>query len=102
MREPLNAHRLQVLMKALSVEARTPGRVYLTGGASAVLLGWRLSTIHVDLKLVPERDEILRRVPRVKVRLHIKTEVASPDEFIPQLPGGQDRSQFIKQEGRLS
>jgi hypothetical protein len=102
MREPLNAHRLQVLMKALSVEARTPGRVYLTGGASAVLLGWRSSTIDVDLKLVPESDEILRSVPRLKEQLHLNIELASPDEFIPQLPGWQDRSQFIKQEGRLS
>lgn len=102
MRQPLNADRLQAFMNALAAEARTPSRVYLVGGASAVLLGWRTSTVDVDLKIIPESDEILRSLPRLKEQLHINIELASPDDFIPELPGWQDRSQFIQQRGKLA
>ena len=102
MREPLTAENLQVFMKALASEARTPSRIYLVGGASAVMLGWRSSTIDVDLKIIPESDEILRSLPRLKEQLRINIELASPDDFIPALPGWQERSRFIQQEGKLS
>ena len=29
-------------------------------------------------------------------------EMASPDQFIPELPGWQERSRFIRQEGKLA
>lgn len=102
MREPLTAENLQVFMKALASEARTPSRIYLVGGASAVVLGWRNSTIDIDLKIIPESDEILRSLPRLKEQLHINIELASPDDFIPALPGWQERSRFIQQEGRIA
>ena len=89
-------------MKALAVVAKTPARVYLVGGASAVLLGWRDATIDIDLKIVPESDEILRSLPRLKEQLKINIELASPDDFIPPLPGWQERSKFIQQDGKLS
>jgi hypothetical protein len=89
-------------MKALASEARTPSRIYLVGGATAVLLGWRSATIDVDLKILPESDQILRALPRLKEQLRINIELASPDDFIPALPGWQERSQFIQQEGKLS
>ena len=101
MREPLTAEKLAAFMKELGSQARTPSRVYLVGGASAVLLGWRNATIDVDLKIVPETDELLRSVPQLKERLHINIELASPDDFIPELPNWQDRSRFIRQEGKL-
>jgi hypothetical protein len=102
MREPLTAESLRAFMKALAAAARTPARVYLVGGASAVLLGWRTATIDLDLKIIPESDEILRSLPRLKEQLKINIELASPDDFIPALPGWQDRSQFIQQERTLS
>lgn len=102
MREPLTAESLRAFMKALGAAARTPARVYLVGGASAVLLGWRTATIDLDLKIIPESDEILRSLPRLKEHLKINIELASPDDFIPALPGWQDRSQFIQQERKLS
>src|SRR5207247_7982682 len=73
-----------------------------TGGASAVLLGWRPSTIDVDIEIVPERDEILRRLPALKEDLEINIELAAPSHFIPELPGWEDRSVFIAREGRVS
>jgi hypothetical protein len=89
-------------MKALSAEAKSPARIYLVGGASAVLLGWRNATIDVDLKIIPESDEILRALPKLKEQLKINIELASPDDFIPPLPGWQERSEFIQQEGKLT
>ena len=56
MREPLTADNLKVFMKALAALVTTPSRIYLVGGATAVLLGWRDSTIDIDLKIIPERD----------------------------------------------
>lgn len=102
MREPLTANSLQVFMRELAGAAKSPARVYLVGGASAVLLGWREATVDVDLKMIPESDETLRALPRLKDELKINIELASPDDFIPPLPGWQDRSQFIQQEGNLA
>ena len=102
MREPITADNLQAFMKALAAAAKTPSQVYLVGGATSVLLGWRKSTIDVDLKIIPESDEILRSLPQLKEQLHINIELASPDDFIPELPGWQERSRFIRQEGKLS
>ena len=102
MRQKVTAARLEEFMKALGSGVTEPGRVYLVGGASSVLLGWRDSTIDVDLKFVPENDEILRKLPSLKERLQLNIELASPDDFIPQLPGWQERSRFIRQEGKLT
>jgi hypothetical protein len=88
-------------MRRLGREARGPARVYLTGGASAVLRGWRPGTIDVDLKLDPDRDEILRAIPGIKEDLEVNIELASPDDFIPELPGWRERSPFITREGQL-
>lgn len=102
MREPVTSERLQAFMKALAAAARAPGRVYLVGGATAVLMGWRSSTIDVDLKFVPETDEVLRSLPALKERLQINIELASPGDFIPELPGWEERSRFVQQEEQLT
>ena len=102
MRQKVTAERLEEFMRALGSGVTEAARVYLVGGASSVLLGWRDSTIDVDLKFVPENDEILRQLPSLKERLQLNIELASPDDFIPQLPGWQERSRFIRQEGKLT
>jgi hypothetical protein len=102
MRRLVEKERLRRFMRALGGEARTDARVYLTGGATAVLLGWRTTTIDVDLEIIPESDEVLRAIPRLKEELQINVELASPSHFIPELPGWQERSLFISREGRLS
>jgi hypothetical protein len=102
MRQPVTLKRLQDFMKALGSATAVPGRVYLVGGATAVLSGWRDSTIDIDLKIVPDRDEILRSLPALKERLQMNVELASPGDFIPELPGWQERSRFIRQEGKLT
>ncbi len=45
-------------MRFLGREARGNARVYFTGGATAVLMGWRDTTIDIDLRFDPELDEL--------------------------------------------
>ena len=102
MRQPVTAARVEQFMKALGSVVRSPARVFFVGGASAVLLGWRNSTIDIDLKAIPDRDDLLRQLTALKERLNINIELASPDDFIPELPGWEDRSLFVRQEGKLT
>ncbi|MDQ3667162.1 MAG: hypothetical protein M3410_11430 [Acidobacteriota bacterium] len=102
MRQKVTAPRLHDFIKALGGAATTPVRIFLVGGATAVLLGWRDSTIDVDLKVVPDSDSILKSLPAFKERLEMNIELASPDDFIPELPGWQERSTFIQQIGKIA
>ncbi len=89
-------------MRELGRAARAEGRVYLTGGATAVLFGWRESTIDVDIKLIPDSDELLREIPRLKEELDLNIELAAPSDFIPLPSGWEERSPLIRREGKLS
>ncbi len=102
MRRPVDEKRLREFLRALGRSADADARVYLAGGATAVLKGWRASTVDVDLKIVPEGDAILRAIPRLKEDFQLNVELASPDDFIPELPVWQERSPFIEREGRVS
>ena len=102
MREPVNADHLRRFMRELATRSRASGRVYLTGGASAVLFDWRDSTVDIDITIIPEDDRVLRVIPELKEALHVNVELASPAHFIPPLPGWEERSPFITREGMLS
>jgi hypothetical protein len=102
MRGVADQERIHRFMKALALKATRPARLYFTGGATAVLLGWRTSTIDVDILLVPEEDALLRTLPELKEELQINVELACPSHFIPELPAWRERSLFIAQEGQLS
>lgn len=101
MRRLADRDRIHRFINALSLSAASPARLYFTGGATAVLLGWRASTIDVDILLVPDDDRLLRALPELKESLEINVELACPSHFIPELPRWQERSLFIIQEGRL-
>src|SRR6185503_12113309 len=101
MREKVSVESIERFMKALGRAGRTNARIYFVGGVSAVLLGWRESTIDIDLKLVPEANEILKALPDLKEDLQLNVELASPDDFIPPLPGWQERSTYIGREGSI-
>lgn len=102
MRELADSARIEQFMRELGQAVPVDGRVYLTGGATAVLYGWRDTTIDVDIKLIPDRDEILREIPRLKEALNLNVELAAPSDFIPLPPGWEDRSPLIGREGKLS
>ena len=64
MRELADAERIRRLMQALGRAAARDGDCYLAGGATAVLIGWRSTTIDVDLRLEPDRRTALRELCR--------------------------------------
>jgi hypothetical protein len=95
------ADKIRRLMEALGKGARGPGTIYFTGGAYAVLEGWREATIDVDLKLDPKPPGIFDALSRIKNELEINVELASPDDFIPALADWKHRSPFIAQIGPI-
>lgn len=102
MRGNVDAARIREFMRLLALRSGAAGRVYLTGGASAVLLEWRTTTVDVDIKIIPDDESVLRVIPELKERLDVNVELASPADFIPELPGWEARSPFIVHEGTLS
>jgi len=98
-REPSNAEKVRQLMRRLGEEATGLGRVYLVGGACAVLIGWRDTTVDVDLKLAPEPPGVFEAIARAKTDLNLNVELAAPDDFIPALPDWPERSPFIVRHG---
>lgn len=101
MRPPVDEARLRELVRHLGRTAGGPARVYLTGGATAVLEGWRESTVDVDMRFEPDRDALLRELPGLKEDLGVNIELASPPDFIPELPGWRERSPFVFREGDI-
>jgi Nucleotidyltransferase of unknown function (DUF6036) len=101
MRPPVDRERLQALAEKLGQAARSRTTVYLTGGATAVLYGWRSSTVDVDLRFEPESDALLRALPALKEELQINIELASPPDFIPELPGWHERSPLVIEAGNV-
>jgi hypothetical protein len=102
MRALADAERLKRLFRELAAATDEETTVFVTGGATAVLFGWRDSTVDADLVFVPDRDELFRALPRLKEELQLNVEIASPAHFIPELPGWRERSPFIAREGKVS
>lgn len=101
MREPASQQAVKSFLRRLGEESRREGRVYLTGGACAVLIGWRASTVDVDIKLAHGAESLLRAIPRLKEELQINVELAAPDDFIPPLPDWETRSLFVERHARI-
>jgi hypothetical protein len=101
-RPPVDEPRLRELARRLRRAARGPTRIYLTGGATAVLEGWRSSTADIDLRFEPDLDELLRELPALKESLGVNIELASPPDFVPELPGWRERSPLVFQEGNVA
>lgn len=88
-------------MTALGKQVRGKGRVYLAGGATAVLHGWRPMTIDIDIKAEPEPAGFFEAIAFVKEDLNINVELANPDQFIPAVPGWRERSLFVATHGLI-
>ncbi|MBF2015483.1 MAG: hypothetical protein IGS23_09850 [Rivularia sp. T60_A2020_040] len=102
MRSNVDPQKIEQLMKALGREASGSGCIYFTGGASALLIGWRSSTVDIDIRLDPEPPGIFQVIAKLKQRLDINIELASPQDFLPPLPEWRNRSVFIGREGAIS
>jgi hypothetical protein len=102
MREPATAARIGEFLEALAAAATGDTDLYLVGGTTAVLLGWRDTTMDVDLVMRPESDALLRAIPALKERLQLNVELAAPDQFIPVPMGWEARSPVVRRIGRVT
>jgi len=100
-REPLDIERLRRFLEALGAAAKGPGKVYLTGGATAVSYGWRARTIDVHLRLDPEPAGAFEAIAHLKDTLDTNVELASPSDFIPEVAGWRERSVFVMRAGPI-
>jgi hypothetical protein len=101
MRADADSQRVRDFARALGRAAPAGARLYLIGGATAVVEGWRPSTIDIDVYLEPDSDPLLRRISELKEEMDVNVELASPLDFIPELPGWRERSPFLFREGAL-
>jgi hypothetical protein len=51
MRSNIDSQKIERLMQVLGREAQGSGCIYFTGGASALLIGWRSSTVDAEESL---------------------------------------------------
>ena len=70
------------------------------GGGTAAYLGWRTSSIDVDL--CSNRDVVFRDIQEIKERLNINIEFARPEDFVPPLRGAARRHVFIDTIGTIT
>ncbi len=102
MRPNVDSQKIERLMQVLGREAQGSGCIYFTGGASALLIGWRTSTVDIDIRLDPEPPGIFQAIAKIKQELNINIELASPQDFLPTIPGWRERSIFIGKYGQIS
>jgi hypothetical protein len=102
MRRVADADLIGSFMRALGEASEAAASVYFTGGATAVLLGWRSTTLDIDLRWRPEHGELFDALPAIKERLRVNVELAWPFDFIPELPGWERRCLFIETRNKLT
>lgn len=101
MRDNADAVRIRRLAAELGKVAPSRTAIYLTGGATAVLEGWRESTVDIDILVEPDSDPVMRRISELKEELGINVELASPLDFLPPLPEWRARSRSRFREGEV-
>jgi hypothetical protein len=101
MRSDTDRAKVDALIAALARRVRTPHTLYLVGGTSAVVEGFRASTHDVDVRAEPDSDELLRALSALKEELDINIETASPLDFLPALDGWRDRSPHVTHAGSI-
>ena len=101
MRRSVDLAKLERFMDGIGRRAGGPGTIYLTGGATALILGFRDQTVDIDIKLDPEPPGVFEAIAELKESLQVNVELAAPDQFIPPLPGWKERSLFIESAGSV-
>src|SRR5438094_10416040 len=101
MRQKVTVQTLKQFMQELAAAARGPGKVYFTGGATALLFGFREQTIDIDLKLDPEPKGVFEAIATLKNELDINVKLASPDDFIPPAADWRECSPHIASIGQV-
>ena len=94
--------KIHTFVAAMGKQVRGKGCSYLMRhGATAVLHGWRATTIDIDIKPEPKPAGLFEAIALLKDELEVNVELASPDHFIPALPGWHERSLFIANHGLI-
>jgi Nucleotidyltransferase of unknown function (DUF6036) len=102
MRDEVTRERLRAVMREIARTAPRGKRyrVYVVGGGTAVLSGWRPTSIDADF-FAPD-ESVFRDVQGIKERLNVNVEFARPEHFVPPLPDSEDRHVFIETVDRVS
>ena len=101
MRSHVDKDRLFSFFQEIGCRSQGPGRIYIVGGSTALLLGIRDQTIDIDIKLDPEPKGVFESIAIIKDSLSINIELASPDQFVPPLGSWRERSEFIGKFGEV-
>ena len=101
MRPNTDRERLLAFLRELGARVRGPGTAFLTGGATALLHGWRGTTNDIDLSFDPEPPGAFEAIAVLKNELDINIELASPAHFVPEVPGWRERSPSVGRFGSL-
>jgi hypothetical protein len=102
MRKKVTPETLRDFMQKLAASAQSPGHVYFTGGATALLLGLREQTIDLDIKFDPEPRGAFEAIAHLKNSLDLNIELAAPSDFIPVTSDWKSHSRFIDRIGDIS
>jgi len=95
---------LQDFLEQLGRCYRHPGRLYLVGGSSLILVAAKVSTLDIDLQYdIPDEyhEAFILCLRQISRQQQLPVEQASPDQFIPLPRGYQNRHQFIGRYGSL-
>lgn len=102
MRDLTDSAKIERFQALLGAASPDEGYCWFTGGASAVLIGWRDTTLDIDIALERADDELFRALTRIKDELRLNVELASPGDFIPLPDGWRDRAVSIGKAGKLT
>ena len=83
---------------------RHPGKVFLVGGSSLILVAAKTNTFDIDLQFEVQpkhHTAFIRCLRQLSRQLKLPIEQASPEQFMPLPKGYQDRHQFIGRYGLL-
>lgn len=84
------------------LDIHQPGRMYLAGGAVLVHKGIRSGqTLDINLQVTVDPANLVGEIARLKQRLDINIEFASPGDFMPLPAQWEARSEFVKRYGQV-
>ena len=95
---------LQGFLEDLGRRFRYPGRLYLVGGTSLILVDAKVSTLDVNVKIevsAEHKDELVRCLRETGRQSQLSVEQASPDQYIPLPRGHEGRHRFVGRFGSL-
>jgi len=99
-RKKITKEIIQSFMRSIGKILKKRTTLYLTGGSTAILYGFREGTIDIDI--AGDMDELFSYIPKIKERLQINIEMAKPTDFIPSLPNEKERHISIGTFGKVT